>query len=196
MSDYGDDTGEANLDTHMDFEDADPDQFIDEADVGASGAADAEEEMGDAAGGVNGATSGGVSLIPFPLSKAPGNESGTAPFPSLAHTHYLGGHACSSSPSCPPSQASVRTGKVPKANEKRVTTPYLTKYERARILGTRALQISMNAPVLVPLEGETDPLEIATKELKAKKIPLVVRRYLPDGSFEDWKVSELINTEE
>lgn len=38
---------------------------------------------------------------------------------------------------------------------------------------------SMNAPVLVPLEGETDPLEIATKELKAKKIPLVVRRYLP-----------------
>lgn len=79
----------------------------------------------------------------------------------------------------------------------------------------------MNAPVLVPLEGETDPLEIATKELKQKKIPLVVRRYLPgenpevdnsskvgeltylscvinrsDGSFEDWKVSELINTEE
>lgn len=40
----------------------------------------------------------------------------------------------------------------------------------------------MNAPVLVPLEGETDPLEIATKELKAKKIPLVVRRYLP-GTF-------------
>lgn len=37
----------------------------------------------------------------------------------------------------------------------------------------------MNAPVLVPLEGETDPLEIATKELKAKKIPLVIRRYLP-----------------
>ncbi|KAH9577248.1 RNA polymerase [Trypanosoma melophagium] len=39
----------------------------------------------------------------------------------------------------------------------RVTAPVLTKYERARILGTRALQISMNAPVLVALEGETDP---------------------------------------
>jgi len=77
-----------------------------------------------------------------------------------------------------------------------VTTPYLTKYERARILGTRALQISMNAPVLVPLEGESDPLEIAIKELKARKIPLTVRRYLPDGSFEDWKVAELINNEE
>ena len=49
---------------------------------------------------------------------------------------------------------------------KRVTTPYMTKYERARILGTRALQIAMCAPVMVELEGETDPLEIATKELK------------------------------
>ncbi|KAL7425211.1 subunit common to RNA polymerases I, II, and III [Cryptotrichosporon argae] len=85
-----------------------------------------------------------------------------------------------------------RTGKVAKPNEQRVTTPYMTKYERARVLGTRALQISMNAPVLVPVEGETDPLEIALKELSAKKIPLVIRRYLPDGSFEDWKVEELI----
>lgn len=40
---------------------------------------------------------------------------------------------------------------------------------------------SMNAPVLVDLEGETDPLQIALKELREKKIPLVVRRYLPDG---------------
>ena len=50
----------------------------------------------------------------------------------------------------------------------------------------------MNAPILVPLEGETDPLEIATKELSQRKIPLIIRRYLPDGSFEDWSVSELI----
>ncbi|KTW27624.1 hypothetical protein T552_02066 [Pneumocystis carinii B80] len=76
--------------------------------------------------------------------------------------------------------------------ENRVTTPYMTKYEKARILGTRSLQISMNAPVLVDLEGETDPLQIAMKELSQKKIPLLVRRYLPDGSYEDWAVSELI----
>lgn len=79
---------------------------------------------------------------------------------------------------------------IPK--EKRTTTPYMTKYERARILGTRALQISMNAPVLVDLEGETDPLQIAMKELAQKKIPLIVRRYLPDGSYEDWGSDELI----
>ena len=70
------------------------------------------------------------------------------------------------------------------AAEDRVTTPYMTKYERARILGTRALQISMNAPVMVELEGETDPLQIALKELRQRKIPITVRRFLPDMSYE------------
>lgn len=74
----------------------------------------------------------------------------------------------------------------------RRTSKYMTKYERARILGTRALQISMNAPVMVELEGETDPLEIAMKELRERKIPFTIRRYLPDGSYEDWGVDELI----
>lgn len=80
----------------------------------------------------------------------------------------------------------------PQIPKKKVTTPYMTKYERARVLGTRALQISMNAPVMVELEGETDPLQIAMKELKARKIPIIIRRYLPDGSFEDWAIDELI----
>ncbi len=75
---------------------------------------------------------------------------------------------------------------------KRITTPFMTKYERARVLGTRALQISMCAPIMVELEGETDPLQIAMKELKLKKIPIIIRRYLPDGSYEDWGIDELI----
>lgn len=74
----------------------------------------------------------------------------------------------------------------------RITTQFLTKYERARVLGTRALQISMNAPVMVDLEGETDPLKIAMKELRERKIPIIIRRYLPDGSSEDWSIDELI----
>ncbi|EIW64187.1 RNA polymerase Rpb6 [Trametes versicolor FP-101664 SS1] len=90
-----------------------------------------------------------------------------------------------------PAAAAPRDERQP--NKVRVTTPYLTKYERARVLGTRALQISMNAPVLVPLDGETDALQIAIKELSQRKIPLIIRRYLPDGSFEDWSVSELIS---
>lgn len=74
----------------------------------------------------------------------------------------------------------------------RITTRYLTKFEQARVLGTRALQISMNAPVMVPIEGETDPLEIAKKELRERKIPIIIRRYLPDGSYEDWSINELL----
>nr|CAB3452795.1 unnamed protein product [Digitaria exilis] len=57
----------------------------------------------------------------------------------------------------------------------RKTTKYMTKYE-----------------LMVELEGETDPLEIAMKELRARKIPFTIRRYLPDGSYEDWGVDELI----
>jgi len=74
----------------------------------------------------------------------------------------------------------------------RITLPYMTKYERARVLGTRALQIAMCAPVMVELEGETDPLQIAMKELKQRKIPIIIRRYMPDGSYEDWCIDELI----
>ncbi|KAK4158000.1 RNA polymerase, subunit omega/K/RPB6 [Chaetomidium leptoderma] len=87
-------------------------------------------------------------------------------------------------------EKSHKDKKIP--NDQRTTTPFMTKYEKARILGTRALQISMNAPVLVDLEGETDPLQIAIKELREKKIPLIVRRYMPDGYYEDWTCEELL----
>jgi hypothetical protein len=40
----------------------------------------------------------------------------------------------------------------------------------------------MNAPVMVELDGETDPLRIAQKELRARKIPIIIRRYLPNNT--------------
>lgn len=80
----------------------------------------------------------------------------------------------------------------PRNADTRITLPYMTKYELARILGTRALQISMNARVMVELNGETDPIAIARMELEQRRIPLSVRRYLPDGSYEDWCVDELV----
>lgn len=76
--------------------------------------------------------------------------------------------------------------------EARITTRYMTKYEKARVLGTRALQISMNAPVMVDIAGETDPLKIARKELTERKIPMIIRRYLPNGTYEDWNIDELM----
>ncbi|KAI9357462.1 RNA polymerase, subunit omega/K/RPB6 [Pilaira anomala] len=74
----------------------------------------------------------------------------------------------------------------------RITTPYMTKYEKARILGTRALQISLSAPVMIEIDGETDALAIANRELREKKIPLIIRRFMPDGTYEDWRVRDLI----
>ena len=73
----------------------------------------------------------------------------------------------------------------------RTTTPFLTKYEKARVIGARALQISKNAPILVANQDETDPILIAEKELRDGKIPFIIRRFLPDGSYEDWAVKEL-----
>ncbi|CAL5090202.1 unnamed protein product [Urochloa decumbens] len=64
--------------------------------------------------------------------------------------------------------------------------------KKARERKTSKYMTNMNAPVMVELEGETDPLEIAMKELRARKIPFTIRRYLPDGSYEDWGVDELI----
>jgi DNA-directed RNA polymerase I, II, and III subunit RPABC2 len=48
---------------------------------------------------------------------------------------------------------------------------------------------------MVEPDGETDPLQIAMRELKEKKIPMIIRRYLPDGSYEDWSIDELILTD-
>ena len=76
--------------------------------------------------------------------------------------------------------------------DERTTTPFLTKYEKARVIGARALQISKNAPILVNLnQDETDPILIAEKELRKQMIPFIIRRFLPDGSYEDWAVKEL-----
>ncbi len=56
----------------------------------------------------------------------------------------------------------------------------LTRFERARIIGARALQISMGAPILIKIsENVRDPLVIAVKELEVDAIPMSVRRNLP-----------------
>lgn len=73
----------------------------------------------------------------------------------------------------------------------RITTKYLTKYEKTRLLGTRALQISMNAKSTLENINETDSLKIAEMELKEKKIPLMIQRYLPSGKVEYWRIEEM-----
>lgn len=55
-----------------------------------------------------------------------------------------------------------------------------TKYEKTRIVGARALQIAMGAPVLVTRkQSEIDPIDIAKKEFDKGAVPLTVKRILP-----------------
>jgi DNA-directed RNA polymerases I, II, and III subunit RPABC2 len=76
-------------------------------------------------------------------------------------------------------------------NTQRRTIPFLTKYEKARIIGKRAMQISKGSPPLVEIGDLDSPIDIARKELMERKIPFIIRRPLPDGSYEDWRVDEL-----
>lgn len=69
----------------------------------------------------------------------------------------------------------------------KIGPPKLTKYERARILGSRALQLSLGAPILISIKDiETlSPLEIAKKEMEMKILPIIVRRKSPGGRYQD-----------
>ncbi len=70
--------------------------------------------------------------------------------------------------------------------------PKLTRFERARIAGARALQVSLGAPILVELPAKmSDPIDIALVEIKAGILPMTIRRTLPDGSHKDIALADL-----
>jgi DNA-directed RNA polymerase I, II, and III subunit RPABC2 len=72
------------------------------------------------------------------------------------------------------------------------TIPYLTKYERARILGQRAKQINSGSTPFVKVpENVIDGYIIAELELKEKRIPFIIRRPLPNGGSEYWSLKDL-----
>ena len=80
------------------------------------------------------------------------------------------------------------------ADQVRVHTPLAPACPRGRRVQerlTRKRNKSMGAPILVDPCGETDPLKLAMKELQEEKIPLIIRRYLPNGEYEDFQVREL-----
>jgi len=72
------------------------------------------------------------------------------------------------------------------------TLPYLTKYERARVLGQRAKQINAGAKVFVKVpENVIDGYLIAEQELAQKRIPFIIRRPTPGGGCEYWNLKDL-----
>ncbi|MEM2465769.1 MAG: DNA-directed RNA polymerase subunit K [Candidatus Bathyarchaeia archaeon] len=74
--------------------------------------------------------------------------------------------------------------------------PRLTRFEKARVVGARALQISMGAPILVDVaEGHSSPIDIALRELEAGILPITIRRTLPDGTYQDIPLKWLLEEE-
>jgi DNA-directed RNA polymerase subunit K/omega len=72
------------------------------------------------------------------------------------------------------------------------TVPVLSRYERARILGSRAKQINHGSAPLVSVPSSMiDGYKIAEKELEKRAIPFIIRRPLPNGESEYWRVSDL-----
>lgn len=72
------------------------------------------------------------------------------------------------------------------------TIPFLTKYERARILGQRAKQINSGAtPFIKVPENIIDGYLIAELELNEKRVPFIIRRPLPNGGSEYWNIKDL-----
>lgn len=70
------------------------------------------------------------------------------------------------------------------------TIPCLSKFEKARIIGTRLQQLAYGAQPKINTENLFDIKDIVEEELKQRKIPFIIRRPLPNGTFEDWKMEE------
>ena len=69
--------------------------------------------------------------------------------------------------------------------------PTLTRFEKARIMGARALQLSLGAPIFIEIpKNATTSLEIAMEELKQRVIPIVIKRTLPNGAYQNLSIEQ------
>lgn len=82
--------------------------------------------------------------------------------------------------------------KVP--NDQRITRNYMTKYDKAKIIGVRAQQIAMGAipNITLPDSHHYNPVQIARMEFDQKKTPIIIQRIFHTGKYEEWKMEELI----
>jgi DNA-directed RNA polymerase I, II, and III subunit RPABC2 len=72
------------------------------------------------------------------------------------------------------------------------TIPWLTKYERARVLGLRAKQLNNGADAFIEIPpGMINGNKIAMEELNQKKVPFIIRRPIPNGGTEYWRLEDL-----
>ncbi|MEM1659100.1 MAG: DNA-directed RNA polymerase subunit K [Candidatus Jordarchaeales archaeon] len=75
----------------------------------------------------------------------------------------------------------------------KIGPPWLTRFEKSRVLSARVLQISLGAPILIDLPPDVkDPVAVARIELESGVLPITIRRRLPDGTYQDIPVKYLV----
>jgi DNA-directed RNA polymerase I, II, and III subunit RPABC2 len=75
---------------------------------------------------------------------------------------------------------------TPQDSQVLIGPPTLTRFERARIIGSRSLQLSLGAPILIDSSKKfNDTISIAVAELDLKVLPISIRRVLPNGLYQD-----------
>ena len=73
------------------------------------------------------------------------------------------------------------------------TYPFLSNYEKTQLLSLRTSQIEKGAhPYVAVPEGVTSSYEIAKMELKEKKLPYILKRPLPNGTYEYWRLTDIV----
>ncbi len=77
-------------------------------------------------------------------------------------------------------------------NEDPYKTRPLTRYEKARIIAGRALQLALGAFPLVPVKPDDTPIDIARREFEAGILPIIIRRKKPDGSYVEVPLKDLL----
>lgn len=83
--------------------------------------------------------------------------------------------------------------KLPKNEENHKSPPFLTVYERTKIIGLRATQIANGATPYIPVPSHISNVEeIALMELEQRRLPFIVKRPMPDGTYEYWRLSDLM----
>ena len=89
-----------------------------------------------------------------------------------------------------------RTSRRASAHATLIGPKKLTRFERARIVGARALQISMGAPVFLDIDESTrSPIDISETELQEGALPISIRRSLPDGTSMNIPLTTLLEGE-
>ena len=77
--------------------------------------------------------------------------------------------------------------------DKPVCYPFLNQFEKTKVLSFRASQIAQGAKPYIEIpDNVTDVYTIAKMELAARRLPFILKRPLPDGDYEYWKLNELM----